>query len=371
MPYRRYRKDLEREDFQHDPAQEAAILRLQRVYDELTRQPPPPPQVARNKGLFARLASRDRPESAGKPVRGLYLWGEVGRGKTYLVDAFFDALPFQNKLRIHFHSFMYRVHQDLKPLQGQQDPLKTVGRRLADQARVICLDEFFVADITDAMLLAGLLEALFANGVTLVTTSNIPPDELYRDGLQRARFLPAIALIKEHLEVFKLESGTDYRLRYLEQAEIYHHPLDEKADQVLADAFTHMSPEPGRSGGALEIQGRLIPTRRQADGVVWFDFKAICDGPRSQTDYIEIACCYHTVLISDIPVMDWQMENQARRFLNLVDAFYDRNVKLIVSAAAPILEIYQGARLKFEYQRTTSRLQEMQSHDYLAREHLP
>ena len=369
MPYRRYRKDLEREDFQHDPAQEAAILRLQRVYDELTRQPPP--QVAQKKGLFARLAGRDRPDPPGKPVRGLYLWGEVGRGKTYLVDAFFDALPFQNKLRIHFHSFMYRVHQELKPLQGQQDPLKTVGRRLADQARVICLDEFFVADITDAMLLAGLLEALFANGVTLVTTSNIPPDELYRDGLQRARFLPAIALLKEHLEVFKLESGTDYRLRYLEQAEIYHCPLDEKADQVLTDAFTHMSPEPGRMGGALEIQGRLIPTRRQADGVVWFDFKAICDGPRSQTDYLEIACCYHTVLISDIPVMDWQMENQARRFLNLVDAFYDRNVKLIVSAAAPVLELYQGAKLKFEYQRTTSRLQEMQSHDYLAREHLP
>ncbi len=368
MPYERYRKDLEREGFQHDPAQEAAIRRLQRIYDELMRQPPP--TAPKKRGLLSRIGRRDRTEIPSR-VRGLYLWGDVGRGKTYLVDTFVDALPLERKQRIHFHSFMYKVHHELKQLRHQQDPLKAVARRFADRSQVICLDEFFVADITDAMLLAGLLEALFANGVTLITTSNIPPDALYKDGLQRSRFLPAIDLIKENLEVFNLDGPVDYRLRYLEKAEIYHYPLDGGADRILADAFAHMSPEPGRQGGELEIESRLIPTRCRADGIVWFDFEAICDGPRGQADYIEIARCYHTVLISNIPTMDWRTENQARRFLNLVDEFYDRKVKLIVSAAAPAEAIYQGDKLQFEYRRTLSRLQEMQSREYLAQGHLP
>jgi cell division protein ZapE len=369
MPYARYHQNLQQEGFVHDPAQEQAILHLQRVYDELLAAPPPPPAPPKA-GLFGRLR-RPKPVTTSLPVRGLYLWGGVGRGKTYLMDTFYDALPLQRKLRLHFHPFMYQVHAALRPLRDQSEPLIIVARQFAERARVLCLDEFFVADITDAMLLYGLLQELFASGVTLVTTSNIPPDELYKNGLQRARFLPAIELLKQHLDVLNVDGGVDYRLRYLEKAEIYHWPLDERADQVLADAFNHVSPEPGRADAELEVESRLIPSRRLADGVVWFDFRAICDGPRSQADYIEIARCFHTVLISNIPVLDWQQENQARRLLNLVDAFYDRGVKLIVSAAAPVLELYQGSLLKFEFQRVVSRLQEMQSHDYLAREHLP
>lgn len=371
MPYERYRRDLEREGFQHDPAQERAVLHLQRVYDELMAQPEQAP-AKKSGGLFARLAGRDKPAATGAPaVRGLYLWGGVGRGKTYLVDTFVDALPMERKQRIHFHSFMRAVHAELKELKQQQDPLRLVARRFAEQARVICLDEFFVSDITDAMLLYGLLKELFAQGVTLITTSNLPPDDLYKDGLQRARFLPAIELLKQHLDVLNVDGGVDYRLRYLEKAEIYHYPLDERAEQILNDVFNHIAPEPGHRGGDLEIEGRFIPTLREADDIVWFNFRAICDGPRGTSDYIEIARCFHTVLISNIPVMDWQMENQARRFVNLVDEFYDRSVKLILSAAAPPLELYTGQKLKFEFQRTVSRLQEMQSHEYLERTHVP
>ena len=369
MPYERYRKDLKREDFHHDPAQEQAIRRLQRLYDALLAEPAPAPK--KKAGLLARLTNRGKTEETTRPVRGLYLWGGVGRGKTYMVDTFYDALPIKAKERIHFHRFMRKVHTELRELKDQQDPLKIVARRFAEQARVICLDEFFVSDITDAMLLSGLLQALFDRGVTLVTTSNIPPDELYKDGLQRARFLPAIELIKEHLEILHIDDGIDYRLRYLEKAEIYHSPLDDKAERILSDTFEHLAPEPGKTNVPLEIEGRPIPTRHLADGVVWFEFKAICDGPRSQLDYIEIARLFHTVLISNIPIMDWQLENQARRFLNLVEEFYDHNVKLIVSAAATPEAIYQGNKLQFEYQRTVSRLHEMQSHDYLARRHLP
>ena len=369
MPYDRYRHDLQREDFQHDPAQERAILRLQQIYDQLMAQPEP--VVTRKSGLLARLARRDPPPAGPPPVRGLYLWGGVGRGKTYLVDTFVDALPLERKLRIHFHSFMRTVHQELKTLQNQQEPLRVVAGRFAEKARVICLDEFFVSDITDAMLLYGLLKELFARGVTLVTTSNIPPDELYKDGLQRARFLPAIELLKQHVDVMNVDGGVDYRLRYLEKAEIYHSPLDDRAEQILNAVFDHIAPEPGHRGGDVEIEGRYIPTRREADGIVWFNFRAICDGPRGTADYIEIARCYHTVLISNVPMMDWQMENQARRFVNLVDEFYDHSVKLILSAAVPLEALYQGEKLKFEFQRTLSRLQEMQSHEYLEQPHVP
>jgi cell division protein ZapE len=370
MPYERYRRDLQREGFQHDPAQEQAVRALQKVYDQLMA--PPEAAAGRRTGLLARLAGRDKPATpANRPVRGLYLWGGVGRGKTYLVDTFVDALPLARKQRIHFHSFMRAVHEELNYLKNQQDPLRVVARRFAEKAQVICLDEFFVADITDAMLLYGLLKELFANGVTLITTSNIPPDDLYKNGLQRARFLPAIELLKQHLDVLNVDGGVDYRLRYLEKVAIYYVPLDERADRGLEEAFTHIAPEPGHRGGDLEIEGRFIPTLREADGIVWFNFRAICDGPRGTTDYIEIARCYHTVLISNIPVMDWQMENQARRFINLVDEFYDRGVKLILSAAAPPLALYKGERLKFEFQRTVSRLQEMQSRQYLERPHLP
>ena len=370
MPYERYRRDLQRDGFQHDPAQERAVRYLQTIYDQLVARPEP--AASKKPGLFSRLVGRDKPTVAGQPtVRGLYLWGGVGRGKTYLVDTFFDALPLERKQRIHFHSFMRAVHAELKQLQSQQDPLRVVARRFAEKARVICLDEFFVSDITDAMLLYGLLKELFARGVTLITTSNIEPDGLYKDGLQRARFLPAIELLKQHVDVLNVDGGVDYRLRALEKAEIYHSPLDERAEQILNEVFNNIAPEPGHRGGDVEIEGRYIPTLREADGIVWFNFRAICDGPRGTADYIEIARCYHTVLISNVPAMDWQMENQARRFINLVDEFYDRSVKLILSAAVPLLALYTGEKLKFEFQRTVSRLQEMQSHEYLERPHLP
>lgn len=370
MLYERYQEDLKREDFQYDMAQEKAIQSLQRICDELVSVPPAS-DLSQPKLLKRLLGSRRKDRYTFAAVKGLYLWGSVGRGKTYLVDLFYNALPIDHKQRIHFHSFMQQTHEGLQKLKEQQNPLKLVARRFAKKARLICLDEFFVSDITDAMLLSGLLQELFHQGVTLVTTSNIPPDELYKDGLQRARFLPAIDLIKNHMEIMNLDGAMDYRLRYLEKAEIYHYPLDDKAEEILMDTFIHVSPETGYPHGNLEIAGRSIATQRQADGVVWFNFSAICDGPRSQTDYLEIARCFHTVLISEVPVMDWQMENQARRFLNLVDAFYDHKVKLIISAAAPITEIYQGKQLTFEFQRVFSRLQEMQSHAYLAREHLP
>ncbi len=369
MPYRRYREDLRRPGFQHDPAQERAIQSLQRIHDQLNARPVAPPE--RPSGLFGRWFGASRAPSKTPPVQGLYIWGGVGRGKTYLVDTFFDTLSFSDKLRLHFHRFMQRVHNELKTLTHQQDPLKIVAQRLAAEARVICLDEFFVSDITDAMLLYGLLDALFERGVTLITTSNIPPDELYKNGLQRARFLPAIALLKQHLEVMHMDGGHDYRLRYLEHAEIYHYPLDARAEAILEDSFENLAAEPGQRNTTLMVNERAIAVRRISDGIVWFDFNALCDGPRSQLDYIEIARCFHTVLLGNVPRLEVHMDNQARRFLNLLDEFYDRSVKLIITAELAHTELYHGEKLRFEYQRAVSRLTEMQSKDYLARPHLP
>lgn len=304
------------------------------------------------------------------PVGGLYFWGGVGRGKTYLMDVFYDALPFAEKKRTHFHRFMRHVHQELKTVDGQKDPLLLVADRFAEQTRVLCFDEFFVSDITDAMILGGLMEALFARGVTLVATSNIVPDGLYKDGLQRSRFLPAIDLIKQHTVTVNVDGGVDYRLRVLERAELYHCPLDYEADISLRRSFDSLAPEIGQADLEIEIEGRGIPVRWVADDVAWFDFLALCDGPRSQNDYIELAREYHAILISNVPLFD-DSDDQARRFINLVDEFYDRNVKLVLSAAVPLNELYQGGRLGFEFERTQSRLLEMQSHDYLAREHKP
>ncbi len=363
-PLAYYEADLQRADFQHDPAQEKAVHELQEVYVALVR--------AENEGDDSKLFARVRglfASSEQAPVRGLYLWGGVGRGKTYLMDAFYESLPFENKMRAHFHRFMRHVHGELKALSGSINPLEKVAERLAKRARVICFDEFFVADIADAMILGGLFELLFARQVTLVATSNIVPDELYKNGLQRQRFLPAIHLINQHTRVFYLDAACDYRLRVLEQAELYHFPLDAEADRVLADNFAKLAPERGVSDKLIEVNGRALLSRCCADDVVWFEFATLCDGPRSQNDYIELAMQYHTVLISNVPLMTSNEEDQARRFINLVDEFYDRNVKLVLSAASDIEALYQGARLQFEFERTASRLREMQSHDYLARQH--
>jgi cell division protein ZapE len=369
-PLEKYQQDLQRPDFSYDAAQEQAVKHLDRLYHDLVDRYENRPRS------FLALLSPALAKAQKTPCQGLYFWGGVGRGKTYLVDTFYECLPFRRKLRIHFHRFMQRVHHDLKALQGEKNPLDIVAKKLADETRVLCFDEFFVTDITDAMILGGLMEKLFGHGVTLVATSNIVPDQLYKDGLQRARFLPAIALINKYTQIVNVDSGIDYRLRALEQAEIYHSPLDEAAESSLAKSFEALAPEVGAAAAGeanvdIDINDRPIRARRVADDVLWCDFKALCDGPRSQNDYIELARIYHAVLISNVPVMSAAQDDMARRFINLVDEFYDRNVKLIMSGAAPITQLYGGGRLEFEFQRTCSRLLEMQSHEYLARPHRP
>lgn len=306
-----------------------------------------------------------------EPEMGLYLWGGVGRGKTYLVDTFYECLPFRRKLRVHFHRFMHRVHEDLKTLEGEKNPLEQVAEQLAKEAVVICFDEFYVSDIADAMILGGLMEALFSRGVCLVATSNIEPARLYENGLQRQRFLPAIALVEKHTKIVNVDAGIDYRLRTLEQAELYHYPLDAAADESLRDSFEKLAAHPGNHWERMEVNGRYITCRYRADDVGWFDFAELCDGPRSQNDYIELSRLFHAVLVSGVPAFDPDSDDLARRFINLVDEFYDRNVKLVLAAAVPLPNLYNGGRLSFEFQRTVSRLQEMQSTDYLAREHKP
>ncbi|GLS83383.1 cell division protein ZapE [Paraferrimonas haliotis] len=364
-PLQQYQSDLQRPDFHPDAAQQKAVEALQRLYDELTTK-------ANSTSWFASLTGKLMGKQAGS-IQGLYFWGGVGRGKTYLVDMFYHALPGTQKLRAHFHRFMHRVHQALEANKGEVDPLIKVADELAKQYQIICFDEFYVTDITDAMILATLFEALFERGVILVATSNIEPDNLYRNGLQRARFLPCIDLIKRHCQVMELDSGIDYRLRTLKQAEIYHWPLDDIAHQQLHSYFEQLAPELGTQGQSIAIEGRNIDTIRQADGVLLVDFLAMCDGPRSQRDYMEIARIYHTVLLSNVEQMGSLQggDDIARRFLALVDEFYDRNVKLIMSAEVELNQLYRGGGLEFEFKRCVSRLIEMQSHDYLAQPHLP
>lgn len=361
-PLERYQEDLKRPDFFRDAAQENAVKHLQRLYDDLIAEAP------KQSRLSIMLGRKNI-----QPIKGLYFWGGVGRGKTYLVDTFFDSLPFEQKMRTHFHRFMKRVHDELRSLAGEKNPLVIVAKRFADEARVICFDEFFVSDITDAMILAGLLEELFRNGVTLVATSNIVPDGLYKDGLQRARFLPAIALLKEYTEVVNVDSGIDYRLRALEQAELYHWPLSDEVDAKLEQSFRSLLLENCKilENEPLMVENREIIARKVGNDVAWFDFRAICDGPRSQNDYIELGKIYSAVILSNVEQMGTKNEDVARRFINLVDEFYDRNVKLIVSAEVELKDLYTGNRLQFEFQRTLSRLLEMQSHEFLARPHKP
>lgn len=344
-----------------DTAQVRAVGVLNRVGSELIERG----NTRRLPGPLRRLLP------PAPPVRGAYLWGGVGRGKTFMMDLLFAALPLDHKARFHFHRLMNHVHGRLKTLRSGPDPLALVADELARDARLLCFDEFHVADIADAMLLGRLLEALIERNVTVVATSNSAPDDLYRGGLQRQRFLPAIQLIHRHMEVVHVDGLTDYRLRVLTDAEIWHAPLDAEADRNLDHYFRRMAPDPGTTGETLDVLGRPIPTRRRADGIVWFDFDGLCGGPRSQDDYIEIARWFQAVILSGVPVLDEFRENEARRFIALVDEFYDRRVKLIVSAAAPIGQTYTGHRLAREFERTRSRLLEMQSEEYLAAEHLP
>ncbi len=361
-PMQRYQQDIQAGKIRSDPLQIKILERLQVLHARLADR-------AYDAGWLNRLRNL-LPGVAEPAVKGMYLWGGVGRGKTYMVDLFFDCLPFEDKLRIHFHRFMQRVHHELQQHKNQQHPLRLIAARLAQQAKVICFDEFYVADITDAMLLGGLFSALFANGVTLVATSNVAPDRLYWDGLQRVRFLPAIALIKQHTEVIEIAVTTDYRLRYLDQAKTYHYPLSAEANAALEHAYLTIAPDTGRINSTIEIENRKIRNLRFCDGVVWFDFKAICDGPRGPADYIGIARQFQTVLISGVMAMDDETNDLARRFISLVDEFYDRNVTLIIAAEVSAAALYQGRRLAEEFKRTYSRLMEMQTCTYLARPHL-
>ena len=375
-PLERYRDEIARGVLRPDPAQAALAEELERVHRSLA--------AARDGGLLSRLGRRfGRGRRA--PVRGLYAWGGVGRGKTRLVDLFASAARSDPTLRLHFHRFMQHVHGELKTLPEREDPLRIVAGRLAERARVLCLDEFHVSDITDAMILARLLAVLFERGVTLMATSNTEPSRLYADGLQRDRFLPAIGLIERHTTVVRLDGGTDYRLRALERARTYYTPLGAEAERGLAECFRALAPNadaassghagaasgPPGGGGTLTILGRVVPAIRHAAGVAWFDFADLCGGPRSTPDYIEIARTFHTVLLSGVPVLDDDRRDPLRRFIHLVDELYDRNVNLLLSAAAAPEGLYRGRRLIEPFQRTRSRLVEMQSTAWLGRGHIP
>jgi len=357
-PLAQYQLDLKQDNFFYDKAQENAVKHLQRLYEDLIKQP--------KQSSFANFFKKP------DPIKGLYFWGGVGRGKTYLVDNFFNCLPFEQKLRTHFHRFMQMIHKDMTALKGTKNPLNVIAKNLSLKNKVICFDEFFVVDITDAMILATLFTELFKNGVTLVATSNIVPDDLYKDGLQRSRFLPAIALIKQHTIIVNVDSGIDYRLRTLEQAKLYYQPLNAQTEQALAQVFNNLKPENSQiiQNDILSIENRSITALKTAGDIAWFDFNELCDGPRSQNDYIELAKIFAAIVLSNTPQMNSASDDKARRFINLVDEFYDRGVKLIISAEVPLLELYQGGRLNFEFARTLSRLQEMQSHEFLARPHL-
>ena len=383
-PSEHYFAGVARGDWCDDPAQHAALRELDRLHEALLRP-------ARRGGLLGKLLDGGTDDC----VHGLYLWGGVGRGKTFLIDLFYDSLPLpvvaaagrtdaplpQNgrwgkggKQRTHFHRFMRSVHARLHVHAGERDPLAAIAHEWSRSLRVLVLDEFFVNDIGDAMLLGRLLERLFDEGVVLVTSSNTPPGELYKDGLQRARFLPAIAQIQQQCEVVHLQSDTDYRLHALMQSSVYRAPLDAQSDRWLESRWLALGGDSILSGGrhrdaGIELEGRRIPVRARCKGMAWFDFDALCEGPRGSADYIEIAQEFHTVLLGGIPVMDARRDDAARRFVTLVDELYDRHVNLVCSADAGPQALYAGERLVGAFERCSSRLIEMRGADYLAIEH--
>lgn len=368
-PLHKYQHDIEHHGFQFDPEQHKAVKAFDNLYQRLLDHDHAAPPAGKPSGWRAWFSKPAEPTIAPK---GLYLWGGVGRGKTYLMDSFYDLYPSERKMRMHFHRFMYRVHDELKQLPNQADPLEIVADKFKREADIICFDEFFVSDITDAMLLGTLFQALFARNMVLVATSNLPPHLLYRNGLQRARFLPAIALIEQHCEILELASQNDFRMRTLEKAELYHSPLDNQATDNMLGYFDKLSAtdvEHGQVMNQIEINHRLIDVTKAYNGVLLASFAQLCESARSQADYIEMSREYHTVLLTDVPQITVDKNDAARRFIALVDEFYERNVCLIISAAVPLTQLYAGGRLEFEFQRCESRLTEMQSYDYISREH--
>jgi cell division protein ZapE len=339
-----------------DDAQRAAAARLQRFYCELLDY-----QTQKSRFL-------ERVLKRARPARGVYFWGGVGRGKSFLMDCFFETVPLEKKRRVHFHAFMREVHGRLREMKQEPDPLICVANAIARETQLLCFDEFHVSDIADAMILGRLLEALFEREVMFCMTSNYPPDGLYPNGLQRHNFLPTIALLKKMLDVLEVDAGIDYRLRRLEMVDVYHVPDDDTAELHMAKYFVTLAGEEGRPG-SIEVLGRSLNVRRQAPGVLWFDFDTLCGGPRSQNDYLEIAQEHHTLLLSHVPVMDATRASEARRFTWLVDVLYDQRVKLIITAEAEAHALYLAGPNAQEFPRTVSRLIEMRSREYLSLAH--
>ena len=359
-----YRAELQALDYQEDPAQIELLQELQRIADGLMAL------EHASVGLMPRLLRKFQRQAQPVP-KGLYLWGGVGRGKTFLVDLLFNHLPVERKKRVHFHRFMLSVHQRLAQLKSTRDPLSVVAAEIASETRLLCFDELFVSDITDAMVLAGLFRALIGGGVVLIITSNTEVSNLYRDGLQRERFVPAIKLLQQHCVVHQMGGNTDYRLRTLEQAETYITPHAGDTDKVLEKLFRKLAGEEEISVEPLDILGREIAVRLVSEGLAWFDFHALCGGPRSKADYAELSRYYHTLILSEIPILGVENEDPARRFVELVDELYDRQVNVIISAAALPDDLYQGNRLAHGFLRTASRLQEFTSPQYMALPHRP
>jgi cell division protein ZapE len=362
-----YRASLAEGAVLEDEAQAQVMALLDQRFTQLVAR------SANKAGWFASLANKFLSSKSGRAdtsIKGLYLWGGVGRGKTMMMDMFCHALPPERRQRMHFHRFMRRVHDGLGRFSGQANPLLKVADEIASQGDVLCFDEFFVSDIGDAMILGEVMTALFARGVVLVATSNVEPANLYKNGLQRSRFLPAIDQIYAHCDVHEIDQGQDFRLRTLQQARLYHWPLSESTDQSMRESFSALATDREKSNVRLRVENRMIEALKVAGDVAWFRFSNLCEGPRSQNDYIELATLFTTVLISEVPVLDVNREDAARRFISLVDEFYDRRVKLVISADQPITDLYQGQRLSFEFERTQSRLLEMQSEEYLSQPHV-
>lgn len=358
-PEQQYILDTGQAGFCDDPSQRHAVHTLQVLYEKLTQT------YVSSTGFFETLFRRKQ------PIPGVYLWGGVGRGKTYLMDLFYESLDAVSGQRVHYHKFMLNIHEQLKYLPKSPDPLITIGRKIAAETRVLCLDEFHVTDVTDAMLLAGLLRSLLSNGVTLVTTSNIRIDDLYRNGLQRERFMEAIVLLRHYMHEIELGAGTDYRLLHLEKGDTFLVNGDGSGRDWLKSRFNDLAPSRHIQQDGLLIFDRTIKTMALADDVVWFDFNEICNTPRAAKDYLELAREFHTVLISDIPMMKDADDSAAKRFMHLVDALYDHRVKLIATAETEPAQLYHGRLLKGAFERTVSRLIEMGSHDYLSMPHKP
>ncbi|MGD2118462.1 MAG: cell division protein ZapE [Chromatiales bacterium] len=356
-PQSAYRQLLASGAIEADVAQAAIVEQLQGLHNRLINSKP--------------LSSFFSRKKRYPLLTGIYLHGGVGRGKTWLMDLFFQSLPFAEKQRDHFHHFMRDMHARLKQHQGRRDPLRYIAAEMAPSCRVLCLDEFHVTDIGDAMIVAQLLRGLFEQGITLVTTSNTEPERLYNEGIQRASFLPAIDLLEQYTQVLALGGERDYRLSYLEQAPVYLTGDAEANRQQLDEEFTRLAPAQTTQDADLEIAGRPVRYHKKSADVIWFNFSELCQGPRNSADFIEIARYHHTVLLEAVPVLDGSRDDCARRFISMIDVFYDRSVKLVISADAPAPRLYQGERLAFEFQRTASRLQEMQSSSYLALPHKP